>query len=99
MKVHLVDAPPTDVRTFEDPGELADKLTPEDVEIIREIFNTPLTGSYNWDYESANAKIRRLYELGKSPVIGITLAGEHRPERHEGRVIERAVFRKVSEAS
>lgn len=65
MKVRLVDAPPTEVRTFDDPGELADKLTPEDVEIVREIFNTPLTGSYNWDYESANAKIRRLYELGK----------------------------------
>ena len=44
---------------------MADKLSPEDVEIVREIFNTPLTGSYNWDYESANAKIRRLYELGK----------------------------------
>lgn len=65
MKVRLVDQAPVDVRNFEDPGEMADKLSPEDVEIIREIFNTPLTGSYNWDYESANAKIRRLYELGK----------------------------------
>ena len=65
MKVRLVDAPPTDVRTFEEPGELADKLSPEDVEIVREIFKTPLIGSYNWDYESANVKIRRLYELGK----------------------------------
>lgn len=65
MKVKLVSGPPTAPRSFEDPGELADKLTPEDVEIVREIFNTPLTGSYNWDYESANAKIRRLYELGK----------------------------------
>mgnify|MGYP000038252754 FL=1 len=65
MKVHLVSGPPTETRHFKDPGELADKLTPEDVEIVREIFNTPLTGSYNWDYESANAKIRRLYELGK----------------------------------
>ncbi len=65
MKVNLVDHPPRDIRTFGDPGELADKLSPEDVEIVREIFNTPLKGSYNWDYESANAKIRRLYELGK----------------------------------
>ena len=62
MKVRLVDAPPSQPRTFEDPGELADKLTPDDVEIVREIFNTPLTGSYNWDYESANSKIRRLYD-------------------------------------
>ena len=65
MKVTLVDGPPQDVRTFDDPGELADRLSPEDVEIVREIFNTPLTGSYNWDYEIANSKIRRLYELGK----------------------------------
>ena len=36
-----------------------------DVEVIREIFRTPLTGSYNWDYEAANSRIRRLYELGK----------------------------------
>jgi hypothetical protein len=38
----------------------------DDVETIREIFHTPLTGSFNWDYSSANQKIRRLYELGKA---------------------------------
>ena len=65
MKVRIVDSPPTEPRTFDDPGELADKLSPQDVEIVREIFNTPLTGSYNWDYEIANSKIQRLYELGK----------------------------------
>jgi hypothetical protein len=65
MKVKLVSGPPTTARTFKAPGELADKLSPEDVEIVREIFKTPLTGSYNWDYEVANSKIRRLYELGK----------------------------------
>ncbi|MBL4619501.1 MAG: ferritin-like domain-containing protein [Marinicaulis sp.] len=65
MKVQIVDSPPTEPRTFDDPGELADKLSPQDVEIVREIFNTPLTGSYNWDYEIANSKIQRLYELGK----------------------------------
>lgn len=65
MKVRLVEQPPTEPRTFDDPGHLADKLTPDDVEVVREIFNTPLTGSYNWDYESANVKIRRLYQLGK----------------------------------
>ena len=65
MKVKLVDGPPQDVIEFDDPGELADKLSADDVEIVREIFNTPLTGSYNWDYAAANAKIQRLYELGK----------------------------------
>ncbi len=65
MKVRLVEKPPSSPRTFGDPGQLADKLSSEDVEIVREIFNTPLAGSYNWDYESANVKIKRLYELGK----------------------------------
>jgi hypothetical protein len=64
MHVTLVNEPPQEVRTF-GPDDLADKLNMEDVETIREIFRTPLTGSYNWDYDSANAKIHRLYELGK----------------------------------
>ncbi len=64
MKVTLVDKPPQEVRTF-DAHDLSEKLTADDVETIREIFKTPLTGSFNWDYDSANAKIRRLYELGK----------------------------------
>ena len=62
MRVTVVEGPPQTVRTFDD---LSDKLTMADVETIREIFHTPLTGSFNWDYDSANAKIRRLYELGK----------------------------------
>jgi hypothetical protein len=32
---------------------------------VTEIFKTPLIGSYTWDYQSANGKLRRLYELGK----------------------------------
>ncbi len=65
MKMKIVNHPPTQSRTFDDPGELASQLSADDVEVIREIFRTPLTGSYNWDYEAANEKIRRLYELGK----------------------------------
>ena len=64
MRVKLVSGPPAEVQTFD--NELTDKLSPDDVEVVREIFSTPLTGSYNWDYEAANAKIRRLYELGKA---------------------------------
>lgn len=63
MRVKLVDRPPREVQVFD--NELTDQLTPNDVEVVREIFSTPLTGSYNWDYEAANGKIRRLYELGK----------------------------------
>src|SRR3990167_5265495 len=55
---------PPEVQPF-DPEALAARLSDRDVETIREIFQTPLTGSYNWDYETANTKIRRLYELGK----------------------------------
>ncbi|WP_374576284.1 ferritin-like domain-containing protein [Phenylobacterium sp.] len=64
LHVQVVKGPPTEVQYF-DEDELAKRLTDHDVETIREIFKTPLTGSYNWDYENANSKIRRLYELGK----------------------------------
>ncbi|MBL8772075.1 MAG: ferritin-like domain-containing protein [Phenylobacterium sp.] len=64
LHVQEVKGPPTEVQYF-DEEELAHRLTDHDVEVIREIFRTPLTGSYNWDYEAANARIRRLYELGK----------------------------------
>jgi para-aminobenzoate N-oxygenase AurF len=64
LQVQLVEGPPTEVQYFEE-DELAHRLTDHDVEVIREIFRTPLTGSYNWDYEAANSRIRRLYELGK----------------------------------
>jgi hypothetical protein len=64
LHVQVVKGPPTEVQTFE-AEDLAHRLTDHDVEVIREIFRTPLTGSYNWDYEAANSRIRRLYELGK----------------------------------
>ncbi|RAK55062.1 ferritin-like domain-containing protein [Phenylobacterium soli] len=64
LHVSVVKGPPTEVQYF-DEDDLAHRLTDHDVEVIREIFKTPLTGSYNWDYEAANARIRRLYELGK----------------------------------
>ena len=40
-------------------------LTPAQVEDVVEIFNTPLTGAYNWDYTVADNRIKKLYELGK----------------------------------
>ena len=63
INVRETAGPPTAVQVFDD-EDLAHRLTDHDVEVIREIFQTPLTGSYNWDYETANSKIRRLYELG-----------------------------------
>jgi hypothetical protein len=64
LHVSLVEGPPTEVQVFSQ-DDLSNRLTDHDVEVIREIFHTPLTGSYNWDYEAANSRIRRLYELGK----------------------------------
>ena len=40
-------------------------LSAEEVEHVAEIFKTPLTCSYNWDYRVAEDRIRKLYELGK----------------------------------
>ena len=45
------------------PNELG--LTSADVEHVAEIFATPLTGAYNWDYREQDNRIRKLYELGK----------------------------------
>ena len=45
-----------------------DEINPEDVV---EIFNTPLTGSYNWDYTVQDNRIKKLYELGKEHITGM----------------------------
>ena len=47
-----------------DAGE-PESLGPAEVEHVTEIFKTPLTCSYNWDYRVAEDRIRKLYELGK----------------------------------
>jgi len=52
------------------PQEITDypEIDPKDqnaVECINEIFMSPLTGSYNWDYIVVEDRIKKLYELGK----------------------------------
>ena len=64
MKITEVDNCPPDLRYFDD-DDLESKLQPQDVEDIVEIFQTPLTGSYNWDYTHADNRLKKLYELGK----------------------------------
>ena len=61
MKITRADGPPEDLLYFD--NEL--NLTPEQVEDVAEIFNTPLTGAYNWDYTVVDNRIKKLYELGK----------------------------------
>ena len=45
MKIKKQDGPPEDLLYFDEEVD----LTPSQVEDVVEIFNTPLTGSYNWD--------------------------------------------------
>ncbi|MDP5069534.1 MAG: ferritin-like domain-containing protein [Congregibacter sp.] len=40
-------------------------MTDAQVDHIAEIFQTPLTGSYNWDYSVQDDRIKKLYDLGK----------------------------------
>ena len=49
--------------TYED--DFPEYMTEKHAEDIAEVFNTPLTGSYNWDYRIQDNRIKRLYELGK----------------------------------
>jgi hypothetical protein len=63
--LRYVDEAPTEVTYTPEPDDVASRLRPEDVEQLAETFKTPLTGSYNWDYEEADARIRKLYKLGK----------------------------------
>ena len=61
MKITKTDGPPKDLLYFDEEMDLSKK----DVEDVAEIFKTPLTGAYNWDYTVADNRIKRLYELGK----------------------------------
>jgi hypothetical protein len=69
MAIRYIEAAPRRVQFFEKPedatGEIADRLSAADVTHVAEIFATPLTGSYNWDYRTADDRISKLYELGK----------------------------------
>jgi hypothetical protein len=45
--------------------ELDMKISEQTVEELAEIFRTPLTGTYNWDYQVQDDRIKKLYNLGK----------------------------------
>tara|TARA_B100001250_G_scaffold326653_1_gene290687 strand:- start:1495 stop:2601 length:1107 start_codon:yes stop_codon:yes gene_type:complete len=61
MKINKQDGPPEDLLYFDEDLN----LTQKQVEDVVEIFHTPLTGAYNWDYTVADNRIKKLYELGK----------------------------------
>ncbi len=63
MKITKVESPPKTYSNFEGATyPVSKEFEPEDVV---EIFQTPLTGSYNWDYTVTDNRIKKLYELGK----------------------------------
>jgi hypothetical protein len=62
MGVQFVIDTPSDVRYF-DPE--APQLDAASAQQVAEIFQTPLTGAYNWDYKVEDDRIKKLYELGK----------------------------------
>ncbi len=71
MKVQWNETTPRKIQQFagadyprENP-DLEDVLTSEQVDHVAEIFQTPLTGSYNWDYKVQDDRIKKLYDLGK----------------------------------
>ena len=47
MKIQYTSETPRKIRDY---SEVDVKLGPNEVEDIAEIFNTPLSGTYNWDY-------------------------------------------------
>ena len=63
MKITKVEETPRKIREFPVENELG--LSEQQVEDVAEIFQTPLTGAYNWDYTIQDNRIKRLYELGK----------------------------------
>ncbi len=62
MKIKYVENNPRDIRLEED---LPPFMTEGVADDIVEIFKTPLTGAYNWDYTHQDNRIKKLYELGK----------------------------------
>ncbi|MEL0006525.1 MAG: ferritin, partial [Luminiphilus sp.] len=71
MKISWNEETPRKIQRFPNPDyptdspDLEDVLTSADVDHVAQIFQTPLTGAYNWDYSVQDDRIKKLYELGK----------------------------------
>ena len=63
MKINYLQETPRKLKEFPVENEL--NLSEQEVTDVAEIFSTPLTGSYNWDYTVQDNRIKKLYELGK----------------------------------
>lgn len=70
MPVDFIEQSPREVRFFENAAKLNGAsddidLDPQSCNDVAEIFQTPLSGTYNWDYRLQENRIKQLYELGK----------------------------------
>ena len=65
MAITVLTQTPDQVRYFPAEDDPAARMTEKHVDDLIEIFKTPLSGAYNWDYVSADGRIRQLYRLGK----------------------------------
>ena len=71
MKIKWTEDTPRKIQSF--PGadyprenpDMEDVLTSDQVDHVAEIFQTPLTGAYNWNYTIQDDRIKKLYDLGK----------------------------------
>ena len=62
MKINYLDNNPREIKLEEDLPPYMNEGVADD---IAEIFSTPLSGAYNWDYTIQDNRIKKLYELGK----------------------------------
>ena len=62
MKINYLKNNPREIQLEED---LPPYMNEEVADDIAEIFSTPLSGAYNWDYTIQDNRIKKLYELGK----------------------------------
>lgn len=63
--VEFVSGPPQAPLEVTTPESDGPDLLPGDEKQIAEIFQTPLTGCYTWNYVEQDQRIRKLYRLGK----------------------------------
>ena len=61
MKIKKVKNQPKQITKYPE----IDPKEQDAAESVNEIFKTPLTGAYNWDYIVVDDRIKKLYELGK----------------------------------
>ena len=67
MKINYLNNNPREIQLEED---LPPYMTEAVADDIAEIFSTPLTGSYNWDYTHQDNRIKSCMSLVKS-LIGM----------------------------